>query len=110
MTIKSAGLGLVSTALTTAAGEAVGISTDHQGLLITLATIVGTVVGVVTWIDARIEKKIKDHTKEDVQRHNAVLSEIQHLRELLAYAEVIPNHTPPAFSLARAADDMETKP
>jgi uncharacterized membrane protein YqgA involved in biofilm formation len=109
--IKSTLLGMAATAATTLGGEVAGISADHTGLLVTIATIVGTVVGTVTWIDARIDKKIKDHTKEDKQRHEAVLGEISHLRELLAFAEIIPATTPAARVLARPApSDDDTQP
>lgn len=56
-----------------------------------LAATVAGVVGAIAWIDRRIEARIKAHEATELQvdqaRHEEVLSEIKHLRELFARIE-----------------------
>lgn len=109
--LKSALVGLASSAATTIGAMVGGVSEEHGTLLFVLATLVGTVVGTVAWIDSRIDKKIKLHNRQDDLRHDAVLGEIRHLRELLAFADVIPATTPAARFLAQPPpSDDDTQP
>ena len=83
------------------------------------------VVGAVSWIDAKIQKKLDEHTQEDNLRHDLILEdnrkgrhemrqELRHLRDLLSVAGVIPDHTPEAVRLPGSdgiiPDEDETKP
>lgn len=116
---KAMALGAASTAGVVIAGVEVGISVAS---IITLATGVGMVVGAISWLDAKIDKKLTIHTEEDNLRHDLILednrkgrhemrAEIRHLREMLSFAGVIPDHTPEAIRVLPSLDDEDdTKP
>jgi hypothetical protein len=121
-TAKSLALGLVTATGTAVAGSEAGLNDNS---LTTLATAAGLVVAAVTFIDKRIDKRLAGHTAEDNLRHDLILkdnqkgrhemrAEIRHLRDLLAVAGVIPDHTPEAVRLPDESgvipNDDETKP
>ena len=69
--------------LVLAGAAAEGIAGDHIVFVGILAAVVVAVIGTVAWIDARIQHAIEKHTETDVERHDAILGEIRHLRELM---------------------------
>jgi hypothetical protein len=93
----------------------------------TLAAVVSTALGSAFAIDARMDKKLDRHTKDDQLRHDAIMdesvagrkalhremkAEFKHLREMLSFAGVIPDHTPEAIRILDepSPDDTDTQP
>lgn len=60
-----------------------GIAAGNIATVTVLAGTVGAIVGVVAWIDGRIRRAIADHSEKDMARHELVLAEIRHVRELM---------------------------
>lgn len=64
------------------AGAAEAVTDAHVKLLVYLAGTVVAVISVVTWVRHEIRGEIKSHGREDAVRHETVLAEIRHIKEL----------------------------
>lgn len=124
--IKAVTVSVLGAAGTAAVGAEAGLSLSQ---IATLVAVVSTSIGTAFAIDARMDKKLKVHTDEDKLRHDAIMDEsvvgrnqlrremkgeFKHLREVLAMAGVIPDHTPAAIRLPDASGhippDDDTQP
>ena len=119
--------GLLAAAVASAAVEggsaavgAMNLSVDLEKL-IGWGTLVGMVVGAVWYIERRIRSHLEDHTADETKQRKADHKELKgeikaardeqrqslhHLREMLSFAGVIPEHTPAAIRLPNAAGEF----
>jgi hypothetical protein len=78
---------------------------EHIALVIALAGITVAIVACVAWIDARIERKLKDHTvleqawreadkAEAIARHRVTKEKLHALHETVAMALHLPRPNP----------------
>ena len=124
--LKATVIGVAGSAGTVAVGVEAGFTISE---VVTIATGIGMVVSAVVAIDSRMDKKLDRHTKADESRHQEIMddsvvgrqqlrremkAEFKHLREMLAFAGVIPDHTPDAIRLpdetGRIPPEEETQP
>ncbi len=76
---------VASTLVGTPALAAVGgVPSEHVSTLGLLAGLVALVASGIAWVDSRVEKAIRTHATNDELRHQAVLGELAHLREMIA--------------------------
>ncbi len=105
------GVGVAAAAVEggSAAALAAGFTLDPEKI-IGWGTVIGMVAGGIWYIEGRVKSHLEDHTEDDKLRHEAIRKEIKaarneqrasilHLRDLLAVAGVIPEHTPAPFRL-----------
>lgn len=112
--LKGAAMSSAGAAGAVVAGAEVGLSLSQ---IATLVAVVSTSIGTAYAIDTRMDKKLRVHTDEDKERHEAIMdesvagrqqlrremkAEFKHLREMLSFAGVIPEHTPAAIRLPAA--------
>ncbi len=72
-----------------AAPLAVGlvVSEEHVQLIMILAATLDAFAGLFAWIDRRIAQQIRSHSLQDVARHEAVLRELNLVRDLIVLRE-----------------------
>lgn len=78
--LRTAIFAIAATATEVTAITSAAASDEHAAFAAMIAACIGTVVAAVAWIDARIDRRIADHAREDEARHETILVELRALR------------------------------
>ena len=126
LALKAAALaGTIAFGATEAAGVAVhqfDLNVDLEKI-VAWGTILGMFAGAIFYVERRIKTHLADHTETEDEkaeiRHKEIKQEvkaarnehresIRHLRELLAFAGAVPDHTPAPIRIV--VDDLPPDP